>query len=110
MNLEDLRRWRDSGLIESLNKEMAMKKAVQTSGKTPNTLLKELMKKHSLTRRQVAELCMVNNSTVDRWLVPATVLGSVNPTFRKMPGARLSLLQYKLSDSALALKAIITTS
>lgn len=72
-----------------------------------NKELKKLMRKHGLTRQQVANLSMVALSTVDRWLAPRWITPSligkhrrgakeINPTFRNLPDSRLSLFRLKL--------------
>lgn len=66
--------------------------------RNPNTAFKKLMKEHGLTRKQTAELMGFDISTIDRYLVPATVLGERNPTFRRVSAQTLELFQFKLDN------------
>lgn len=43
-----------------------------------------LMHEQGFTRREVATMLKVNLSTIDRYMVPATIKGSRNPTYRKV--------------------------
>ena len=56
-------------------------------------ILKALMKKHELTRPDVAALLCMSLSSIDAWL---TDNGSTR--YRKMPDRMLDLLQYKLGE------------
>lgn len=72
--------------------------------KSNNTIFRELMRKHELTRPFVAKLIKVSLNTVDRWLTPATLKGKPNPSHRRMTDARLdhfrqSLDRYLESDA-----------
>ena len=75
-----------------------------------NETLREIMREHSLSRSQASRLCMVRDSTLDRWLAPPTRDGKPNPQYRRMPGQRLALMEHALSrtrtvSGALALVA-----
>ncbi len=56
--------------------------------KDNNMWLKRYMKKHSLTRPQIASRLLVGLSTVDRWLAPK---GGISR--RKMPDMAVALLE-----------------
>ena len=63
-----------------------------------NLELHEIISEYGLTRREAAELMMVNKSTVDRYLSPRKAGRSLNPTYRPMPAHRLQLLVNALRD------------
>ena len=58
-----------------------------------NAELREIITEYGLTRRQAAEMMMLDATTsVDRYLVPARRGRSKNPAFRQLPAFRLKLL------------------
>lgn len=64
--------------------------------KSNNTVFRELMKKHELTRPFAAKLIGVSLNTVDRWMVPATHKGRPNPSHRRMTNARMDHFRLSL--------------
>lgn len=53
--------------------------------------LRRLMDRHKLSRDRVAELCVVQRSTVDSWLAP---MGAAS--YRAMPDRAIDLLELRL--------------
>lgn len=56
--------------------------------------LRQLMKKHDLTRKRVAELARRGVSTVDTWLAPATA-----KSYHPMPDNALALIELELGEA-----------
>lgn len=61
--------------------------------KSTNREFAYLMRQHDLTRRQVADMLKLNLSTIDRYMVPATIHGARNPTYRMVSQQVLSHFQ-----------------
>lgn len=67
-----------------------------------NRELRKIAKARDLSRKFIAELCMVPSvSTVDRWMAPYKKKADTgdwyrNPTFRAMPATALFTLKTKL--------------
>lgn len=68
--------------------------------KSNNTIFRELLKEHGLTRQKAADLLLINVSTVDRYLTPATIKGKPNPTHRHMSDGRLDHFKQCLERDA----------